>query len=204
MDKCILFESGEKYAQIQHCVNVRRQQFTFTLLVDYCDVLSAILTAPIHHRGSIGEQVMLYKISLNLLQWRNKLILDNLKVSKLSERFHFWVNGSFMHIALWDTIFHACILWLYTAKSVIPVFHACIKCTYYRKLKSQHIYDAQKCCLSRFSWNADAWTLIVCVFYVCVSQAHISEDPISDDKDTRTPKNTQQTWKVEVMIRPQR
>ncbi len=32
------------------------------LLVDYCDVLSVvwtlILTAPIHYRGSIGEQVM--------------------------------------------------------------------------------------------------------------------------------------------------
>ncbi len=28
------------------------------LLVDYCDVMTLILTAPIHYRGSIGEQVM--------------------------------------------------------------------------------------------------------------------------------------------------
>ncbi len=47
-------------------------------LLDYCDVLSAvwtlILTAPIHCRASIGEQVMWCYISPNLLPWTNKLI----------------------------------------------------------------------------------------------------------------------------------
>ncbi len=48
--------------------------------VDYCDVFKQlfglILTAPIHCRGSIGEQIMEWEwyISLNLFQRRNKLI----------------------------------------------------------------------------------------------------------------------------------
>ncbi len=36
------------------------------LLVDYSDVLSAVLAAPIHCRGSIGEQVMNCRISPHL------------------------------------------------------------------------------------------------------------------------------------------
>ncbi len=37
-------------------------------------LLSAVLTAPIHCRGFIGEQVMLCWISPNLFQWRNTFI----------------------------------------------------------------------------------------------------------------------------------
>ncbi len=45
-----------------------------------------ILTAPIHCRGSTGEQVMYGRICLNLFWWRNKLIyiLNGLRVSKVS------------------------------------------------------------------------------------------------------------------------
>ncbi len=45
-------------------------------------VWTLILTAPIHCRGSIGEQVMQCYISQ--IWWRNKLILDGLRVSKCS------------------------------------------------------------------------------------------------------------------------
>ncbi len=57
-----------------------------------------ILTAPIHCRGSNGEQVMQCYISTNLSPWRNKLIyiLDGLRPeSKFSAYFLFWVNYSF-------------------------------------------------------------------------------------------------------------
>ncbi len=63
--------------------------------------LSAIwtltLTAPIHCRGSIVEQVMQCYISPNLFQWRNKFvrILNGLRVSTSSANFLFWLNYSF-------------------------------------------------------------------------------------------------------------
>ncbi len=55
-----------------------------------------ILTAPIHCRASIGEQVMHCYISPNLFWRRNKLIyiLDGLRVSTFSANCHFWVNYS--------------------------------------------------------------------------------------------------------------
>ncbi len=61
-------------------------------------VWTLILTAPIHCRGSNGEQVMQCYISTNLSPWRNKLIyiLDGLRPeSKFSAYFLFWVNYSF-------------------------------------------------------------------------------------------------------------
>ncbi len=64
-------------------------------LVDYCDVLSAvwtlILTAPIHCRGSIGEQVMKCYISPKIFWSWNELIyvLGGLRVSKIKANFHF-------------------------------------------------------------------------------------------------------------------
>ncbi len=56
-----------------------------------------ILTAPIHCRGSSGEQVMKCLISPNLFWWRNKLIyiLDGLRVSNFKANFRFWVKYSF-------------------------------------------------------------------------------------------------------------
>ncbi len=73
------------------------------LLVDYNSVFffsavwTLILTAPIHCRGSIGEQMMWCYISPNLFWWRIKLIyiLDCLMVSTFSEHFQLWVNYSF-------------------------------------------------------------------------------------------------------------
>ncbi len=46
-------------------------------------VWTLILTAPIHYRGSIAEQVMKPYISPNLFWWRNKLIyiLDALRMT---------------------------------------------------------------------------------------------------------------------------
>ncbi len=50
------------------------------------------LTAPIHCRGSIAEQVVFCKFSPNLIWWRNKLIyiLNDLRVRKYLENFHFY------------------------------------------------------------------------------------------------------------------
>ncbi len=78
----------------------KKIHFICGLLVDYCDVFIScldILTAPIHCRGSIGEQVMGCYISPNQFWWRNKLIyiLDGLRLSKCSANFHFWVIYSF-------------------------------------------------------------------------------------------------------------
>ncbi len=60
-------------------------------------VWTLILTAPIHCRGSFGEQVMGCYISPNQFWWINKLIyiLDGLRLSKCSANFHFWVINSF-------------------------------------------------------------------------------------------------------------
>ncbi len=60
-------------------------------------VWTLILTAPIHCRGSIVEQVMECYISPNLFWWKNKLlyILDGLRRSTFSANFHFWVNYFF-------------------------------------------------------------------------------------------------------------
>ncbi len=54
-------------------------------------VWTLILTAPIHCRASIGEQVMKHYISPNLFWWRSKLIyiLDGRRVSTFSAIFHF-------------------------------------------------------------------------------------------------------------------
>ncbi len=54
-----------------------------------------IMTAPIHFRWYISEQVCY--ISPNLFWWRNKIIYisDGLKLSKLWASFNFWVNYSF-------------------------------------------------------------------------------------------------------------
>ncbi len=62
-------------------------------------VWTLILTAPIHCRGSTGEQVMYCYISLNLFSWGNKLICisDALRVSKLYVNVKFLVNYSFKH-----------------------------------------------------------------------------------------------------------
>ncbi len=63
-------------------------------IVDYCDVfLSAvwtlILTAPIHCRGSIGEQVML-NFSRSVLM--KKQTFNGLRVSTFSANFCFWTT----------------------------------------------------------------------------------------------------------------
>ncbi len=65
-------------------------------------VWTLILTAPIHCRGSIGEQVMQWYISPNLFWWRYKIIyiLDGLKVSRFSANDHFWLNYSFNWLQL--------------------------------------------------------------------------------------------------------
>jgi len=53
-------DSGGKYARIKQMF--KSKYSGWWLLVDYCDVLSVlwtlILTAPIHCRGSIAEQMM--------------------------------------------------------------------------------------------------------------------------------------------------
>ncbi len=54
-------------------------------------IISLILTAPIHCRGSVGEKVMQCWISPTLFQWRNKRILD-WPESIFSAHFRFWVN----------------------------------------------------------------------------------------------------------------
>ncbi len=60
-------------------------------------VWTLILTAPIHCRGFIGQQLMECKISPNQFWWRNKLIFvwNILRVSTFSANVHFWVNYSY-------------------------------------------------------------------------------------------------------------
>ncbi len=60
-------------------------------------VWTLILTAPIHCRGSIGEQVI---VMLNfsksvLMKKQTHLHLDGPRVSTFSANLHFWVNCSF-------------------------------------------------------------------------------------------------------------
>ncbi len=81
-------------------------------------VWTLILTAPIHCRGSIGQQVMLCT-QPNLFWRRNKLIyiLDGLKQSTSSANFNVYLNSLFITIFLWekkmpvveDTLFYVCL-----------------------------------------------------------------------------------------------
>ncbi len=48
--------------------------YLWIIVMFLSDVWTLILTAPIHCRGSIGEQVMQCQIFPNLFRWRNKLI----------------------------------------------------------------------------------------------------------------------------------
>ncbi len=72
-------------------------EYLWIIVMFLSTVWTLILTAPIHCRASIGEQVMWWQISPNLLWWRTKLfsILDALRQSIFSASFHFWVNYSF-------------------------------------------------------------------------------------------------------------
>ncbi len=62
------------------------------LFLDYCNVFISILGSRsdgTHLLQRIGEQIMWYKISPNLFQWRNKHIniLDGLRVDKIKSTF---------------------------------------------------------------------------------------------------------------------
>ncbi len=57
----------------------------------FYQLFGLILTAPIHCRGSIGEQVMV-NFSKSVLMNKLIYILDGLRVSTFSAVFHFWEN----------------------------------------------------------------------------------------------------------------
>ncbi len=59
----------------------------FDFVMFYQRVWTLILTAPIHYRGSFGEQVMQCLIPPNLFWWRNKpiYILNDLRVSNIKQ-----------------------------------------------------------------------------------------------------------------------
>ncbi len=59
--------------------------------MDYCDVFTLVLTAPIHFRGSTGEQVKECYISPNLMK------KQTLKGNTFSACFHFCRHSSFKH-----------------------------------------------------------------------------------------------------------
>ncbi len=63
-------------------------------------VWTLILTAPIHCRGSIAEQVIKCYISPNLFWWRNKLIyvLDDLRGSRFSANWYFRWTTPLRHL----------------------------------------------------------------------------------------------------------
>ncbi len=65
------------------------------VLVDYCDVWTLILTAPIHCWGSTDEQVMQCYNSPNLLLKSATSSITWLWVHELSSNLHFCVNYSF-------------------------------------------------------------------------------------------------------------
>ncbi len=62
--KVVLSESGGKYARIKHCLQAKTVQNKYIggclwiIVMFLSAVWTLILTAPIHCRGSIGEQVM--------------------------------------------------------------------------------------------------------------------------------------------------
>ncbi len=74
-------------------------------------VWTIILTAPIHCKWSIDEQVMQCYISPNLFQWANKLIyiFNSMRV-QFSANVHFWVkyyfkfSWFFFHLGIYNTI----------------------------------------------------------------------------------------------------
>ncbi len=67
--KHAVFHSTSHYLMDWSCVDL-----LWIIVMFLSAVWILILTAPIHCRGSIGEQVMQCKISSNLFRWRNKLI----------------------------------------------------------------------------------------------------------------------------------
>ncbi len=73
--------------------------------------ITLILTAPIHCKGSIGEQVIECQISPNLFQLRNELIyiLDGLRLNIffstflfLGELFFYYANVNIPFLDLWS------------------------------------------------------------------------------------------------------
>ncbi len=83
-------------------------------------VMTLILTAPIHCRGSTGEQVMECYISLNLFWWGNKLIyiLDVLSVNI------YFIQIWHLLWTLWEVLgSDACLIFLhFTASSLSSSF----------------------------------------------------------------------------------
>ncbi len=79
---------------------------TCGLLWCFYQLFGLILTAPIHCRGSIGEQEMWCYISPNLFWWRNKLIYisNGLRMTKYSANFHFLVNYFYKVRWIWMTV----------------------------------------------------------------------------------------------------
>ncbi len=82
-------------------------------------IISLILTAPIHCRGSVGEKVMQCWISPTLFQWRNKRILD-WPESIFSAHFRFWVNCIMIFFLLIESTVQS--IWLCTNLVTIYLF----------------------------------------------------------------------------------
>ncbi len=154
--KCVWSESGEKSAQIKHCLQAktalneyvggfwceRQQEMNFFIMdsyfgqtwwfenalmldlflantqlfssqdmnwwtgvvwitVDFCEVFISCLDS--HSDGTHSLQSIHWWasdgmiITPELFWWRNKLILDSLRMSTFSANFHFWVNYSYKY-----------------------------------------------------------------------------------------------------------
>ncbi len=76
-------------------------------------VWTLILTAPIHCRRSIGEQVMDAKFLQICSYEQTNSILDGLRMSTFSANFHFWVNYSMKAFLFFVCLSHCCqMLWI--------------------------------------------------------------------------------------------
>ncbi len=86
------------------------------ILMFLSSVWTLILTAPIHCRGSIGEQEMQCYISPNLFQWTNKLHLGWPEAEWIFSTFSFLVNYSFSMTTVAPS-------WVFSNKTVSPAVH---------------------------------------------------------------------------------
>ncbi len=86
-------------------------------------VWTLILTAPIHCRGSIGEQMTKSYISPNLFWWRNKFIyiLDGLRGNTFSTTFWWTIPLKWMNVFLQlPSLFLFCSFFLHPGNALPP------------------------------------------------------------------------------------
>ncbi len=125
--------------------------FLWIIVMFLSAVWTLILTAPIHCRASIGEQVMQCYISPNLYLWRNKHLHLGWPESTFSAYLHFWVNYSFNLLSAPNKLlcyFNNC---FYSIHKVWCLFHITNECNL-----SGHVSDFT------LIWIPNTFSLTLC------------------------------------------